>query len=672
MIIRIVRTVLCVLATSLGVGAIAGAQPVRPGVPAGATALAPAASDSVVRLAVDPSRAAGLPYVTLLDDLHYRVERDGRSTQRARQVVQVLDGNAVRALSERVLSHASSHQSLRIEWVRVLRINGEVISDRAAQEQESDVPAAMANPVYADQKVRRLSLAGVAAGTIIDMAWTIEERAPPRAGDFLLRWAFNGTIPVARSRLVVDAPDGFTPKFVERNVRAPLVQRDEEVRDGRRIWRWSAEGVESFRPERFASDSNPIAMAVTVAAPGTWSDIARWYDGLARDRYTLSASDAARVDAVVRASNARTRADTIRAVHRLAAQDIRYVSVALGIGGYQPRRPSETLATGFGDCKDKTTLFVAALRRYGMDASPVLLASSGRPDRSVPSIFQFNHAIAAVRHAGVTTFTDLTAELVPYGTLPTAYQGAFGLLVLPDGRSEEVSFPVAPISDNIYTTRVRMTVDSSGRVVAHVNEDASGSLASALRTAFAAPVEGDARATLLRGLASRAFASDARADSLVAFNGRDLDAPVRISFRAVADNALRSVGTSRLLPVSGAIAAPGRSFKALARELEGQPRRQFPIDASAIVPAGISLTELSITLPPGWEAELPKNVLATTFFGSYQSTWTTNGREVRLVRRVQGGRGIVPSERIAEVIVWLNAVGSDDYDFLSLRPAPVR
>ncbi|MES2521172.1 MAG: DUF3857 domain-containing transglutaminase family protein [Gemmatimonadota bacterium] len=625
-----------------------------------------------MRLAIDPARATGLPYITLLDELHFRVEPDGRSTQRTRQVLQVVDGGAVRTVSERSLSYAGSHQTLRIDWVRVLRPNGEVVSDRAAQDQESDVPAALATPVYGDQKVRRLSLAGVAPGTIIDMAWTMEERAPARSGDFLLRWSMNGSIPVVQSRLLVDAPDGFTPRFAERNIRAPLVRRDEGARDGRRTWEWTARNVEAFRPERFAADSNGVAMSITVAAPSSWSDIARWYDGLARDRYALSAEDAARVDAVVRAANARSRVDTIRAVHRLAAQDIRYVSVALGIGGYQPRRPAETLATGFGDCKDKATLFVAALRRYRIDASPVLLASTGRPDRTMPSIFQFNHAIAAVREGGTTTFTDLTADLIPYGELPPAFQGAFGVLVLPDGRAEEVSFPVAPVTENVYTTRVRMVLDTTGRVVAHVDEEGRGALAVTLRSAFVAPVDGEARATMLRGLAARAFPSNAIADSLVTFNGRDLSAPARISFRVGADNALRPVGTQRLLSMNNVISAPGRNFKGLARELESQPRRQFPIDASTIVPIGVSVMELSIMLPPGWEAELPRNVLATTFFGSYESTWTTNGREIRLVRRVQGGRGIVPPERIAEVIVWLNAVGSDDYDFLSLRPAPVR
>jgi hypothetical protein len=633
-----------------------------------AGSLRPAPSDSIVRLAVDPTRFAGMPYVTLLDEGHFRVEPDGRAVHRTRQVVQVLDPGAVQSLSERSLAYAASHQGLTIDWVRVLTTSGAVVSDRAAQEQESGVPVAMANPIYQEQKVRRFSLAGVAVGTIIDVAWTMEERAPPRAGDFHMRWQVNGNVPALHSRFTLDVPATFEPRVIERNL---TVRRREETVGGRRLTTWAAVDIMPFRPERFSADSNGVVMSIAVAAPSSWTDLARWYHGLSRDRYALSADDAARVDGVMRSAGARTRADTIRALHRWVAQDIRYLSVALGIGGYQPRRPAETIATGFGDCKDKATLFVAALRRYGMTASPVLLSSAGRPDRAMPTIYQFNHAIAAVREGPAWTFTDLTAELLPYGSLPDAYQGAFGLLVNADGSAEEVTFPVAPVTASSYTTRVAVKLEGTGRAVVHVEEQPRGRFATSMRSAFASPVEGERRDGLLRSIAGRMFSSEAKADSLIAVDGRDLRVDPGIRYRVVAENVLKPVGDARLFAMTIALPPPGRTYAALARELEAAPRRTFPIDAAAILPAGVSLTEFSMTLPPGWTAELPKNVLATSFFGRYESSWTVKGDEIRLVRRIHGGRGIFPPERIAEVIVWLKAVGADDYEFLSLRPAPV-
>jgi hypothetical protein len=227
------------------------------------------------------------------------------------------------------------------------------------------------------------------------------------------------------------------------------------------------------------------------------------------------------------------------------------------------------------------------------------------------------------------------------------------------------------VTASSYTTRVAVKLEGTGRAVVHVEEQPRGRFATSMRSAFASPVEGERRDGLLRSIAGRMFSSEAKADSLIAVDGRDLRVDPGIRYRVVAENVLKPVGDARLFAMTIALPPPGRTYAALARELEAAPRRTFPIDAAAILPAGVSLTEFSMTLPPGWTAELPKNVLATSFFGRYESSWTVKGDEIRLVRRIHGGRGIFPPERIAEVIVWLKAVGADDYEFLSLRPAPV-
>ena len=112
---------------------------------------------------------------------------------------------------------------------------------------------------------------------------------------------------------------------------------------------------------------------IEIGSPITWNRIAAWYAQNARDRYSSSATVDAKLARVVKGSA--TREDSIRAIHRWIAQDIRYVSISLGMGGYQPRTPETVVETGYGDCKDKTTLFVAALAKMGVTAYPVLLNS---------------------------------------------------------------------------------------------------------------------------------------------------------------------------------------------------------------------------------------------------------------------------------------------------------
>jgi len=626
-------------------------------------------SDSVLRLAVDPARAVGQPFVVLLQESSFRVDAGGRWLQRNRRAVQVIDENAARGLAEQAFAFASSHQTLTIEWVRVLRTTGVVIGDKPAQMQDADVPAAMANPIYQDQRVRRLSLAGVTAGTVVDIAWSVLDTAPPRPGDFLFRAGLNGPVTIRRSLVELDVPEGYVPTIVERNLIAP---RRDEIADGRRRYTWTSSDQSGIRGEPFAADSNAIVQTITVGPRGTWTEIASWYHGLSKDRYALSRTDAARIDSIVRASGARTKLDTIRAVHRFVAQDIRYLSVALGMGSYQPRTPSEVLSTSLGDCKDKATLFVAALRRYRIAANPVLLSLSQHPDPNVPSILQFNHAIAAVRDGAGWSFTDLTAESIPYGELPDAYQGSFAVIVGEDGAAQRVTLPVRPTERNVSTLQLTMQIGADGRAEGSAVERAEGSPTYGMRLGLGSPLDSTRRAAFSRSLAQRIFGAEAngssRVDSLVVFNGRDLNATPQLSYTLSSDGLIRTIGTAKVLAVPSVVRGPARSFRAALSELESRGPRQLPIDASRILASITNVTEWAVTLPPGWSIDLPANVSATSFFGSYSSTWTQNGRELRVVRRLQGQRGIFGPERIAEVLVWLRTVGADDQDFLTVKP----
>lgn len=630
------------------------------------------ASDSVVRLAIDPAWGGGVPYVTLLEDGHYRLEPDGRSRYDMRQVVQVLDANAARSLAERAFGYDGGRQALTVRWARVLRPDGTVLSDRVAQEQDGAVPAAMNSPIYTNQRLKRLSLASVGAGTLVDIAWTIEQRTPPRPGDFLVSWSLMGMVPVRRSRFIFDAPVAYTPRIVERNL---VSRREERVVEGRRLTTWSAADQQALRPEPFAADSNDVVPTVLVGPAGTWREVAQWYDSLAANRYVVSPAVAGRADSVLRASRARTRGDSIRALHRWIAQDVRYVSVSLGLGGYQPRTPDEVLGTGFGDCKDKTTLFVALLRRARIEADPVLLSLAARPNGSVPSMLQFNHAIAAVREGAQWTYVDLTAELLPYGDLPEQVRGAFALRVGQGGTAEPVMLPMVPDDVHASSLLLQMQLDSSGRAVALGREQATGWPAAALRQVLATPLDSARRVTLAQSVAQRLMAADVAdvvIDSLRGTDGRDLATPPVLQFRATFDRAVQRVGTTRVIRVPSAARGPARQFRTVLKALEAQPRRRLPIDAARVLPPMIAAIEWRVTLPAGWTVELPPAMNTTSFFGSYESRWTQDGRELRLVRRLQGRRGVVGAERMAEILVWLRTVGADDQEFLTVNTIGAR
>jgi len=100
-------------------------------------------SDTIYRLAADSAKYPGQSTRVLLDDGVVRIERDGRETATYRQVIQILRQDAVERLAEHSFSWVPGRQTLRVNWVRVVKPDGTVVSAAPSQVQDSDVPAEM-------------------------------------------------------------------------------------------------------------------------------------------------------------------------------------------------------------------------------------------------------------------------------------------------------------------------------------------------------------------------------------------------------------------------------------------------------------------------------------------------------------------------------------------------
>ena len=122
-------------------------------------------SDTIYKLAVNPADYADQPYVYLLDDGIVTFEADGSGTRTYRQVIQILTPEAAERWGEQSFGYSTDREKLTLNWARVVKPDGTVISEKPVHEQESMAPVAMEAPVYSDEMIHRISLGGVAPGT---------------------------------------------------------------------------------------------------------------------------------------------------------------------------------------------------------------------------------------------------------------------------------------------------------------------------------------------------------------------------------------------------------------------------------------------------------------------------------------------------------------------------
>lgn len=631
-------------------------------------------SDTIYALALKPSDYHDRDVVNLLDDETIRFDSVGRETQTWRQVIQVLSDQRVKDQSERHFSYHPGRERLTLHWARVLNPDGTVVSASPSHVEETDVPQGTFVPLGrsigvgdSGQKDMTVSLSGLKAGMLIDISVTQEELHPYWAGDFLESLGPDGITPYTlRYRRALDLPASVVPHIVESHLQTP---RTTHIGNGRTIYTWTANDV--LPAGLFASDTS--SMQIEVSGPTTWASVAQWYAAGARDRYTASPGLVRQVHELV--AGASSLDDSIARVQHWIAHDLRNDALPLGTNGYQPRLPDSVLVTRSGDNKDKTTLFIAALHTMGVTAYPVLVNDLKPIDRQLPSYKQFNHIIAAVKRPSRYQFADLIQPLKEYAEALPELGGYFGLVVFPDGTSEEITLPRVEVTDNVDSISVAGTVDTTGIFRGRYEEWFHGTLMTQMRRQCQTLPTPEQRAAYANSLAQR-YAEDASGDSLVTCEGKSLGRQGKSLSRQPSVRAV-IIRARVVTDSSGAriLTFENRQSTAAGQQIINNVIDRLTKDAADTAShkseVGLALIEiqnlfgaqqiqtLHMTLPQGWIAALPRPIDVRSVFGNYSFVAVQNGRELRITRSTSGPDTPYPQDRVSDLVVWLRTYIKD-------------
>lgn len=226
-----------------------------------------------------------------------------------------------------------------------------------------------------------------------------------------------------------------------------------------------------------------VLPSLVVAEPAQWDELAGTVGGFVDDAITDDSAFDAALDRIL--AGAESVRERLARIHRFVSQDVRYIGLEQGLGGIIPRPASQTLASRFGDCKDKTTLFIALARRAGMDAYPVLTTFSRfDPDKLLlPGTAYFDHMVACVRLGPSEEYcVDLTDPYNGYDTLSSSLNGAirFDLVAAPAAPGAFRTSPFAWIVDVTSDIDYR----DNGDIAEHQTRTYDGPYAGNLRSAM--------------------------------------------------------------------------------------------------------------------------------------------------------------------------------------------
>ena len=227
---------------------------------------------------------------------------------------------------------------------------------------------------------------------------------------------------------------------------------------------WKADKVEAVPIyEDFSPSLYDSAEVLHVSTIKSWADIANWYADLVQknlemDKITTDTFNQIFPDGVEKLSDV----EKAKKIYAYIQDNITYSFLDFRQSGYVPQKPSKTITTKLGDCKDLSALFVALANHAGLNAELVLVLTNdnGTKNNPLPNI-GFNHCIIKVELDKKEHFMELTDNYAPFNTMPPSLYKSNALVVSFDRQKNANSQLISIPFDNTTLNRVKQysTID---------------------------------------------------------------------------------------------------------------------------------------------------------------------------------------------------------------------
>ncbi|MES2265232.1 MAG: DUF3857 domain-containing transglutaminase family protein [Bacteroidota bacterium] len=205
----------------------------------------------------------------------------------------------------------------------------------------------------------------------------------------------------------------------------------------------------------------------------SWQSFGKWIQGLNANVCTLSP---ARVEEVKKmTAGLKTDKEKARFLYEYLQQNMRYVSVQLGIGGMKPFTADFVDQKKYGDCKALSNYMYALLKAVNIPANYAVINAGANEEPAEPGFARngFNHAILCVPLNGDTTWLECTSSTQAFGKLSPFTENRRALLVTENG-GKLVNTPKSNAQDNQFNSQVQITLNADGGAVATVKIKSTG------------------------------------------------------------------------------------------------------------------------------------------------------------------------------------------------------
>ncbi|HWK06088.1 MAG TPA: DUF3857 domain-containing protein [Puia sp.] len=292
---------------------------------------------------------------------------------------------------------------------------------------------------------------------------------------------YNSGISTQHSKYVIIAPKDYKVRYKPVNCNyQPVITESGD----KKIYTWETGNLPARTTEVAGPAWKEIAPYVLMApsefeAQGykgnmsTWTDYGKFISQLRAGRDVLPEDIKKKVHELT--DHLTDSRQKVYALYDFMQKNTHYISIQLGIGGWQPF-PADYVATKrYGDCKALSNYMVALLKEAGIKGKYVEIRAGSDAAFMIEDFpsFQSNHVITCVPMGKDTIWLECTSQTESPDFMGSFTGGRKAILIDEDG-GHIVKTPSYSSRDNTQCRSVNAAIDAEGNLEADVNTVYSG------------------------------------------------------------------------------------------------------------------------------------------------------------------------------------------------------
>ncbi|MDB5135213.1 MAG: hypothetical protein JWP37_1816, partial [Mucilaginibacter sp.] len=338
-------------------------------------------------------------------------------------------------------------------------------------------------------------------------------------------------------------------------------------------------------------------------------------------------------------------------IYEYMQQKTHYISVQVGIGGYQPFLASDVDKLNYGDCKALVNYMQALLKAVNID-SYYCVVEAGSDDKvsllsDFASMDQGHHIILCIPFKNDTTWAECTNQHLPFGYLGDFTDDRNVLACTPEG-GKLMHTPKYTTAENLEKRKASFII----------NED--GELSGSMETQFKGVNYEDRELEIRESPIDRIKAikkiypiNNLEIDKLELKQDKSLN-PVTFENIKLSAHEYGSVSDKKFYFSLNSVDRVAKPLKQLRNRLN-------PVN---ITRGYTEEDEISYTLPKGYHLDgEPLKLLIDKPFGNFTATMTLNGDQLIYKRKFQLKDGSYSKDTYQELVDFYQSVyDADEYN----------